>query len=121
MKIEIVAIFSILILLYSYFKFNRINLYENMNNDKRMKIVLCYANWCSHCKTFLPIFNDLKSQYEHKYNIIAVEENDNSENQYYLNYISHYPTLIIDYDKKIHIYDGSMDKDSVLNYINGFR
>ena len=36
------------------------------NTGNSAELLFFYADWCPHCKTAKPIWNDLKSQYENK-------------------------------------------------------
>ena len=45
-----------------------------MYNLKKDTIILFYANWCGYCKTFMPIWKELKTKINTKeYNIIEIE------------------------------------------------
>ena len=45
-----------------------------MWNLKNNTIIFFYADWCGHCKTFMPIWKELKTKINTKeYNIIEIE------------------------------------------------
>ena len=45
-----------------------------MWNLKNNTIIFFYADWCGHCKTFMPIWKELKTKINtEEYNIIEIE------------------------------------------------
>lgn len=47
---------------------------ENMTNQSNKgTIILFYADWCGHCKTFKPSWDKIKYQYKNKYNFREIE------------------------------------------------
>ena len=38
--------------------------FTNANNNSDNKFVLYYADWCGHCKTVLPIWEQLSNKYK---------------------------------------------------------
>ncbi len=45
---------------------NRENLENNENSNKTANLMLFFVDWCPHCKTAKPEWENLKSQYEGK-------------------------------------------------------
>lgn len=77
------------------------------------EVILYHANWCGHCKKFLPIWEELKQNFknikftdfeESKDEKIMEEEN-----------ITGYPTIKIDGK----VYEGSRDYDSLAAIMEG--
>jgi len=64
----------IMIVIFFIFKFCNNNV-ENMTNKlvSNGTVILFYADWCGHCKTYKPIWDNLKSQYGNKYNFREIE------------------------------------------------
>lgn len=86
---------------------------------KNVKIILCHANWCAHCRKMLPKFQQLKdtntlSNIEY----IIVEEQDKTNNIKYHNIIEFYPTILIDIEGKIQQYSGPTTKTAIIKYVN---
>lgn len=89
-----------------------------MKQNKNVKVILCYANWCGNCHKVLPVFKllqDINSLSNVKY--IMVEENDEGYEEY-KNIIKYYPTILIDIDNNITQYNGSLSKTAIINYVN---
>ena len=79
-------------------------------------VILCYADWCSHCPTVKLWYNDLVNQSPlSKCVFYAIEEKDLPEEL--LNKIPGFPTILIQKDKSINVYDGPRSKDSLLSYL----
>lgn len=98
------------------FNANREHTTTDPNSNKTAEMMLFYVDWCPHCKTAKPEWENLKSEYEGKqingYNLKFTEynctaettENDELMNKYK---IEGYPTIkllkgdqIVEYDAK---------------------
>jgi len=68
---HIIVIVIVIFIVYCYFNKN----VENMTNQyvSNGTVVLFYADWCGHCRTYKPIWDDLKNQYGSKYNFREIE------------------------------------------------
>ena len=125
-KLIIIAVIAISILGYLFynqyvnkntvFNANREHATNDPNSNKTAQMMLFYVDWCPHCKTAKPEWENLKSEYEGKqingytvtfteYNCTAESaENDELMNKYK---IEGYPTIkllkgneVIEYDAK---------------------
>lgn len=78
---------------------------ENFNNN--ILILLCYANWCTHCQTLKPVFEKLvETQPVPDVDFDMVEESDKSKYVLVSKEINSYPTLVIDNGKTISTFVG---------------
>ena len=96
-------------------------------NGNSAELLFFYADWCPHCKTAKPIWNDLKSEYENKtingYKVVFTEVNCSEEtaevekmmNQYN---IEGYPTIKLLKDGQIIEYDAKPSKDTLTQFLN---
>jgi len=98
------------------FNANREHAATDPNSNKTAEMMLFYVDWCPHCKTAKPEWENLKSEYEGKqingYNIKFTEHNctaESAENDELMNKykIEGYPTIkllkgdqVIEYDAK---------------------
>ena len=101
--------------------------YTNSGPTKQAELMLFYADWCPHCKTAKPIWNDLKSQYENKtingYKVIFTEINCSEEtaevdkmmNQYN---VEGYPTIKLLKDGQVIEYDAKPSKETLTQFLN---
>lgn len=89
---------------------------EQFISQNNYVIILCYANWCSHCPLVKEWFSDLvdKSPLPN-FKFIAIEEKDLPKEL--LNKIPGFPTILIQKDKSIDIYNGARSKNSLLSYL----
>jgi len=90
---------------------------EDYNNDENQIIViLCYADWCSHCPIIKEWYMDLveKSPFP---NIIfkAFEEKEIPEEL--INEVPGFPTIFININNTMEKYNGSRTKEGLLNYL----
>ena len=96
-------------------------------NGNNAELLFFYADWCPHCKTAKPIWNDLKTEYENKiingYKITFTEINCSNEttdvekmmNQYN---IEGYPTIKLIKDGQVIEYDAKPSKETLTQFIN---
>lgn len=95
------------------------------NNEA--ELLFFYADWCPHCKTAKPIWNDLKSEYQNKtingYQVVFTEINCSEEtaevekmmNKYN---VEGYPTIKLLKDGQIIEYDAKPSKDTLTQFLN---
>jgi thiol-disulfide isomerase/thioredoxin len=95
---------------------------EETKIDKNLPFcVLFYADWCGHCKNFMPIWDSLtESLPSDKINMIKISCVDKEQQCNAIDDIKGYPTIIyvdIKLKKKI-IFSGQRTYDSIINFIN---
>ena len=135
--IGVITLFIIVALVYYFYyispslkpKYNH-NSEKNTNNSKNgntAELLFFFANWCPHCKTAKPIFNDLKQEYENKtingYKILFTEIDCSEEsaeveklmNQYN---VEGYPTIKLLKDDQIIEYDAKPSKEILVKFLN---
>lgn len=104
---------------------------ENMElgatDDKNAELLFFYAEWCPHCKTAKPIWEELKSEYKNKtingYHVVFTEVNCSEEtaevermmNQYS---VEGYPTIKLLKDGQIIEYDAKPSRDTLVQFLN---
>jgi thiol-disulfide isomerase/thioredoxin len=96
-------------------------------NGNTAELLFFYADWCPHCKTAKPIWNELKTEYENKtingYKVIFTEVNCSEEtaevdklmNQFN---VEGYPTIKLLKDGQIIEYDAKPSKDTLVQFLN---
>jgi thiol-disulfide isomerase/thioredoxin len=138
MIIAFVAIFSA-ISLYYYFYYVYPKVKPSYQPNKELmdgnngsssnvaELLLFYVDWCPHCKTAKPIWNELKTEYENKtingYKIIFTEINCTTEtaeieqmvNKYN---IEGYPTIKLLKDGQVIEYDAKPSKATLEQFLN---
>lgn len=96
-------------------------------NGNSAELLFFFADWCPHCKTAKPIWDDLKSEYENKtingYKVIFTEVNCSEEsaevekmmNKYN---VEGYPTIKLLKDGQIIEYDAKPSKETLRQFLN---
>jgi thiol-disulfide isomerase/thioredoxin len=96
-------------------------------NSKDAEIMFFYVDWCPHCKTAKPAWNDVKSEYENKtingYKVIFTEINCTEEtaeveslmNKYN---IEGFPTIKLLKDGQVIEYDAKPTKETLIQFLN---
>ncbi|MCJ7800740.1 MAG: protein disulfide isomerase family protein [Candidatus Marinimicrobia bacterium] len=135
--IGVVILFTILAALYYFYylspqinakyKPNSEHVASGSQESKDAELLFFYADWCPHCKTAKPIWNDLKAEYENKtingYRVVFTEVNCSEEtaevdrmmNQYN---VEGYPTIKLIKDGQVIEYDAKPSKDTLNQFLN---
>jgi thiol-disulfide isomerase/thioredoxin len=103
---------------------------EGNSSDKEgnsAELLFFFADWCPHCKTAKPIWDDLKTGYENKkingYRVVFTEVNCSEEsaevekmmNKYN---VEGYPTIKLLKDGQIIEYDAKPSKETLSQFLN---
>lgn len=96
-------------------------------SQKDAELLFFYADWCPHCKTAKPIWEELKSEYQNKtingYTVIFTEincSNENAEVEQMMNKynIEGFPTIKLLKDGQIIEYDAKPSKATLDQFLN---
>ena len=110
----------------SYKANNEISKTINPSEQKEAELLFFYVDWCPHCKTAKPAWNDLKAEYENKtingYKVIFTDidcTNETAEvtqlmDQYK---IEGYPTIKLLKDGQVIEYDAKPSKDTLEQFL----
>jgi thiol-disulfide isomerase/thioredoxin len=88
--------------------------------------MLFYVDWCPHCKSAKPAWNDLKAEYENKaingYKVIFTEvdcTNETAEVSQLMDQykIEGYPTIKLLKDAQVIEYDAKPTKDTLVQFL----
>ena len=129
-----VILFIVLAALYYFYyvapqsKFQVNTNAKNSNSPTNSaELLFFYADWCPHCKTAKPIWNELKTQYTNKtingYQVVFTEINCSEEtaevdkmmNQYN---VEGYPTIKLLKDGQVIEYDAKPSKETLTQFLN---
>jgi thiol-disulfide isomerase/thioredoxin len=100
---------------------------EGFAQDKSAELLFFYADWCPHCKTAKPAWNEIVSKYENTpingYKVVFTEMNCTKEtdeigeimNKYK---IEGFPTLKLLKDGQIIEYDAKPTKETLDEFLN---
>jgi len=95
--------------------------------SKQAELLFFYADWCPHCKTAKPIWNEIKTEFQNRtingYNILFTEincSNENAETEQMMNKynIEGFPTIKLLKDGQIIEYDAKPTKDTLREFLN---
>lgn len=94
---------------------------------KQAELMFFYADWCPHCKTAKPIWNELKTQYQNKtingYQVLFTEVNcttESAETEQMMNKynIEGFPTIKLLKDGQIIEYDAKPSRETLNEFLN---
>ena len=126
-------LFIILAVLYYYYYIAPAQKAKYQPNNQQntpsssAELLFFFADWCPHCKTAKPIWDDLKAQYENKtingYQVIFTEINcteESAEVERMMNKYSveGYPTIKLLKDGQVIEYDAKPSKDTLTQFLN---
>jgi thiol-disulfide isomerase/thioredoxin len=129
-------ILFVCIALYYYFyhvapsmkpKYNPNNEHTPSTNSKEAEMLLFYVDWCPHCKTAKPAWEEIKAQYENKtingYKVIFTEINcteETAEVEQMMNKynIEGFPTIKLLKDGQVVEYDAKPSKETLNQFLN---
>ena len=128
------SIAGILLIIIAYFiyknyLFNKIkpNYVENKEfinkNVDSVELYFFYTDWCPHCKTAKPIWEDLKNTTTMINNVKINYIDVNCENEKELAEkfsIEGYPTIKLVKDNQVIEYDAKPDKETLIIFLNKF-
>jgi thiol-disulfide isomerase/thioredoxin len=109
------------------FKANRENETVDPNSNKTATMMLFYVDWCPHCKTAKPEWENLKTEYEGKningYTLVFMEYNctaESPENEELMNKykIEGYPTIKLLKDNQVVEYDAKPTKSTMEQFLH---
>ncbi len=134
------AIVVIVLLLVSYFAYSYYASSKTIKSDeyvanrrykegdlKNAELMFFYVDWCPHCKTAKPEWDQIKEQYQGReingYTIIITEHNCTEEsagNEELLNKykIEGYPTIKLLKDNQVIEFDAKPSKDNLEQFLN---
>jgi len=109
--------------------FNKYLLYKKKYLQKKLnmtggspknEIMLFKANWCGHCKSFLPIWQKIEKDPSLNVNFTTFDSVENKREMQLYN-IEGFPTIIYKVNDKLIEYTGSRDEKSVREFIKSYN
>jgi thiol-disulfide isomerase/thioredoxin len=109
------------------FHANRENVPKGDNAVKTATVKLFYVDWCPHCKTAKPVWNDTKTEYEgtviNGYKLSFLEYNctkETPETQALMDKykIEGFPSIILIKDNQVIDYDAKPSKATMVQFLN---
>jgi thiol-disulfide isomerase/thioredoxin len=137
--VGLILLFVIVAMIYYYnfilskmntsYKANKEKAYgsDDASSGKSAELLFFYADWCPHCKTAKPIWNDLKTEYENKtingYKVLFTEvdcSTENAEVDKMMNKynVEGYPTIKLLKDGQVIEYDAKPSKETLKEFLN---
>jgi thiol-disulfide isomerase/thioredoxin len=109
------------------FHANRENVPTGENETKTATVMLFSVDWCPHCKTAKPVWNDVKAEYEgsviNGYKVSFVDYNctkETAETQSLMDKykVEGFPTIILIKDNQVIDYDAKPSKTTLVQFLN---
>lgn len=100
---------------------------ENQSGDKTAELMLFHVDWCPHCKTAKPEWDQVKAEYENKsingYKVMFNEINCTDETPDKVKMIETYkiegyPTIKLVKDNQVIDFDAKPTKDTLTKFLN---
>lgn len=97
------------------------------NNNNTAELMLFYVDWCPHCKTAKPDWEEVKAEFQHKtingYHVIFTEINCTTESEEVEKLMNKFkvegfPTIKLIKDGQVIEYDAKPTKDTLIQFLN---
>jgi thiol-disulfide isomerase/thioredoxin len=111
----------------SYSSNNEHTMSDPSGKSSEAELILFYADWCPHCKTAKPVWEELKAEYDNKtingYSILFTEvncTNESPEVEKMMNTykIEGFPTVKLLKDGQVVEYDAKVTKETLVQFLN---
>ncbi len=127
------AIVFIIVIYYIYTKYfsndlgKTIENMENQSGDKAAELMLFHVDWCPHCKTAKPEWDQVKAEYQNKsingYKVMFNEINCTDETPDKVKMIETYkiegyPTIKLVKDNQVIDFDAKPTKETLTKFLN---
>lgn len=89
-------------------------------SSNKMSIMLFKAEWCGHCKNFMPIWNKLKDSYSKKFNFLTYDSEKDKDYMSEMG-INGYPTIMIKEGDTIEPYNGPREYDALVSILSNLK
>lgn len=96
---------------------------QSSNDQNIADVYMFKVDWCPHCKTALPIWEEFSSEYQdktiknYKLNFILVDGESDPETTDKFN-VEAYPTIKLVKENQIIEYDAKPNRDTLLEFLN---
>ena len=109
------------------YKANREDVSNDSSNGKTAELLFFYTDWCPHCKTAKPVWEDIKAEYQTKringYKVIFTDvncTNDSADVEQMMDKykVEGYPTIKLLKDGQVIEYDAKPSKDTLVQFLN---
>jgi thiol-disulfide isomerase/thioredoxin len=109
------------------YKANREDVSNDSSSGKTAELLFFYTDWCPHCKTAKPVWNDIKAEYQNKringYKVIFTDvncTNDSADIEQMMDKykVEGYPTIKLLKEGQIIEYDAKPSRDTLVQFLN---
>ncbi len=109
------------------YKANREILDKDSSSGKTAELLFFYTDWCPHCKTAKPVWQEMKAEYKDRringYKVVFTDvncTNESSEVEQMMDTykIEGYPTIKLLKDGQVIEYDAKPSKDTLTQFLN---
>jgi thiol-disulfide isomerase/thioredoxin len=121
---KLILVVITLVILYYLYTEHLDSQIEKFTDDKKVHVMLFHANWCGHCKEFMPVWKEFKDHIvkdKDNYSGIKTSDFESEKNPSEMKKynIKGFPTIkIVDKKGNINDYKGERSKDGLLNELN---
>ena len=109
------------------YKANREDVSNDSSKGKSAELLFFYTDWCPHCKTAKPVWEDIKAEYQNKringYKVIFTDvncTNDSADIEQMMDKykVEGYPTIKLLKEGQIIEYDAKPSRDTLVQFLN---
>lgn len=89
-------------------------------STEKLDIMLFKANWCGHCKNFIPTWNEIQTKYKSKYNFVTYDSEANKKEMKQWQ-VQGYPTIIIKKGNLASEYKGDRVESDIIKFVENLE
>lgn len=96
--------------------------YNQNGGGSKINLYLFKAEWCGHCKRFMPTWDKLQKveQFKNKYNFITYDSDKNRDKIDEWG-IEGFPTIMMEHNGKAMPYDGPRDEPTMIEMLQNLQ
>ena len=87
---------------------------------EKTDVMLFKANWCGHCKNFLPTWEEIQTKYKNKYNFITYDSDSNKQEIKQWQ-VQGYPTIIVKKGNLASEFKGNRVESDIIEFIENLE
>jgi thiol-disulfide isomerase/thioredoxin len=84
-------------------------------NNSKIELILFKADWCGHCKRFVPTWEKMQKKYKNKYNFITIDSNEKEQLKNWN--VKGFPTIYVKNNNTAVEYGGLREEEDIIKFI----
>jgi thiol-disulfide isomerase/thioredoxin len=83
--------------------------------SKKLELILFKADWCNHCKKFVPIWEAMQNKYKNDLNFITIDSTEKEQLKSWN--VKGFPTIYVKNKNTAVEYEGIREEDEIIKFV----